>query len=68
MREKSHLDQMFNPAFNNKLSPYTFSGKPKVTVEQFYTDWCKRTKRSGGILIGSSIKELLTDFRNAQIK
>src|SRR6185312_5209855 len=33
-------------------------------VKKFYSQWCKDTKRNGGILIGSSIKELLTDFAN----
>lgn len=65
---RSYLDQMFNPAFNNKISPYTFSGKPKETIDEFYQRWCKETKRSGGVLIGSSIKELLTAFRSAQTK
>lgn len=33
-------------------------------IQEFYQEWCKKTKRSGGVLIGSSIKELLTDFAN----
>lgn len=35
---------------------------PKQTIQEFYSQWCKDTKRSGGVLIGSSIKELLSDF------
>lgn len=30
-------------------------------IDNFYKKWTKETKRSGGVLIGSSIKELLTD-------
>ena len=35
---------------------------PKEDINEFYKNWCKNTKRNGGILIGSSIKELLTAF------
>jgi hypothetical protein len=63
-----YFNQLFNPALNKKTSPYTFSGKPKQTIEEFYSDWCKKTKRSGGVLIGASIRELLNDFKNAQIR
>lgn len=31
-------------------------------INNFYKRWLKTTKRSGGILVGSSIKELLTEF------
>jgi hypothetical protein len=31
-------------------------------VEKFYSKWCKETGRSGGVLIGKSIKELLEAF------
>lgn len=30
--------------------------------EAFYKQWCKNTKRSGGILVGSSIRELLQAY------
>lgn len=28
-------------------------------VDKWFKDWCKTTHRNGGILVGSSIKELL---------
>lgn len=31
-------------------------------IQTWYKEWCKKTHRSGGILVGSSIKELLNDF------
>ena len=31
-------------------------------IKYWFSKWCKGTKRSGGILIGSSIQELLVDF------
>jgi FtsZ-binding cell division protein ZapB len=34
----------------------------KVDIDSFYEKWKKETKRNGGVLIGSSIKELLNDF------
>jgi len=34
-------------------------------VQEFYKDWCKRTNRNGGVLIGSSIRELLSDMWQA---
>lgn len=67
MRE-SYYSQLFNPVFNRKTSPYTYSGKPKLSIDDWYKEWCKRTKRNGGVLIGSSIKELLLDIRNDQSK
>lgn len=27
------------------------------TFEELYKKWCKETKRSGGVLVGSSIRE-----------
>lgn len=38
--------------------------KSKEEIEAFYKNWCKETKRSGGILIGSSIKELLFAYHS----
>ncbi len=35
-------------------------------VDEFYKEWIKKTKRNGGVLIGSSIKELLRDFEQRQ--
>lgn len=35
-------------------------------IDDFYEKWCKTTKRSGGVLIGSSIKQLLRDFVDYQ--
>ena len=34
-----------------------------TSIEEFYKKWCKETKRSGGVLIGSSIRELLIAFQ-----
>ncbi len=34
----------------------------KSLIDAFYEQWKKDTKRNGAILIGGSIKELLTDF------
>lgn len=31
-------------------------------VIDWFEKWCKDTKRGGGVLIGTSIKELLKDF------
>lgn len=31
-------------------------------LEKWYKEWCKDTGRSGGVLIGTSIKELLIAF------
>ena len=30
-------------------------------IQEFFKLWCKRTKRSGGILIGSSVREFLSE-------
>jgi hypothetical protein len=35
-------------------------------VDEFYKSWCKDTKRNGGVLISSSIKEVLTAFSKWQ--
>jgi len=40
-------------------------------VEEFYKKWCLKTKRGGGVLIGTSIKELLeayTQFLTHKLK
>lgn len=34
-------------------------------VKKFYASWCKQTKRGGSVLVGSSIRELLTDAHAA---
>lgn len=34
----------------------------KVSIEEFYKQWCKDTKRGGGVLIGTSIRELLEAY------
>lgn len=34
----------------------------KEDIRDWFWKWCKRTKRSGGVLVGNSIRELLTDF------
>lgn len=31
-------------------------------IKKWYARWCNETKRNGGILIGSSIQELLQAF------
>lgn len=36
--------------------------KTKEEIYDWYKKWCKETKRNGGILIGSSIQELLQSF------
>lgn len=33
-----------------------------LEIKKWFIDWCKKTKRNGGVLIGSSITELLIDF------
>lgn len=33
-----------------------------VDIKNWFGKWVKKTKRGGGVLIGSSIHELLTDF------
>ena len=35
----------------------------KNNIDKFYKNWCKQTKRGGGVLVGSSIKELLEAFQ-----
>lgn len=35
------------------------------TIKEFYAEWCKSTGRGGGVLIGSSIRELLQSFAGA---
>jgi len=32
-----------------------------MNIKQWYKDWCKKTNRSGGVLVGRSTQELLTD-------
>ena len=34
----------------------------KEDIINWFNDWCKRTSRNGGVLIGKSIIELLQDF------
>ena len=34
----------------------------KEEILKWYKQWCKATRRNGGILIGSSIQELLSDY------
>lgn len=43
----------------NKTTGYKM--KPEE-IKVWYAQWCKGTKRNGGILIGSSIQELLQAF------
>lgn len=31
-------------------------------IKKWFTKWCDKTKRNGGVLIGKSIAELLFDF------
>lgn len=31
-------------------------------IKKWYKQWCKTTKRSGGVLVGGSIQELLLAF------
>lgn len=38
--------------------------KVSAKIIEWFESWCNKTKRSGGILITTSIKELLTDFYN----
>jgi chromosome segregation ATPase len=50
-------------AENILLKGYALAvNKRTEDINEFYKNWCKDTKRNGGILIGSSIKELLTAF------
>lgn len=35
-------------------------GDKAADLHQLFKDWCKETKRSGGILVGSSVREFLT--------
>ena len=37
--------------------------QPHIDIEKFYKNWCRNTQRNGGVLIGKSIRELLTDFQ-----
>jgi hypothetical protein len=37
-------------------------------ISDFFDEWKSDTKRNGGVLIGSSIKELLSDFYDILIK
>jgi len=36
----------------------------KKPIHEYYKDWCKETKRNGGVLIGSSIKEFFDWYEN----
>lgn len=63
---KEYYKQLMNKAFDRKISPYTYSAKPKPSIDEWYKKWCEKTGRNGGILIGSSIKELLSDFKYHQ--
>ncbi len=38
----------------------------KIDFKKEYEQWCKDTKRSGGVLVGSSIQELLLYFQIMQ--
>lgn len=38
--------------------------KTSGTIIHWFDKWCKESKRGGGVLITTSIKELLTDFYN----
>jgi len=40
----------------------------KNNIDKFYKNWCKQTKRGGGVLVGSSIKELLEAFQKEVLK
>lgn len=35
-----------------------------LDVKEYFLKWCKETKRSGGILVGSSIQEFLTHLQS----
>lgn len=37
--------------------------KNTINVQQVFKDWCKQTKRSGGVLVGSSIQEFLRELQ-----
>lgn len=44
---------------------------PITDLHDLYKQWCKETKRSGGVLVGSSIKEwhiYLQDHLNARLQ
>lgn len=34
-----------------------------INVQQIFKDWCRQTKRSGGVLVGSSIQEFLRELQ-----
>lgn len=35
-----------------------------MTLQTLYKQWCKETKRNGGVLVGGSIKEFFEWLRN----
>lgn len=38
----------------------------KAPIHEVFKQWCQETKRSGGILVGSSIKEFFKYYENGQ--
>lgn len=34
-----------------------------ITLEELYIKWCRETKRSGGVLLGSSVREFFEWLR-----
>ena len=61
----SDLKKAFTNASSNDIDKLTalFKDKhdtePDNQIDIKYAQWCKETKRSGGVLIGSSIKEFI---------
>lgn len=63
--DRKHSTKLLYTVFNpSGAAPQSVSVEE---IQKFYTDWCKQTKRNGGVLIGSSIWELLTALSEALI-
>ena len=48
----------------NENAQFMREAKTSAIVLDWFDKWCEKTKRSGGVLITTSIKELLCDFYN----
>lgn len=48
----------------NKTKAATEEAAKLPTAEEFFKTWCNETKRSGGVLIGSSVREFLAAYES----
>lgn len=53
------VEELVSSYFSNDLEKIEIT----VNVQQVFKNWCTKTKRSGGVLVGSSIQEFLRELQ-----